>query len=54
VEKINQVTKLKLIEMMKVNNPKAKEKKYDSCLPSSVLMNLRLGERAAFRSTTIK
>ena len=33
----------------------AEDKKHDQyCLPSSVLMNLRLGERATLRSTRIK
>ena len=39
---------------MKVNNPERERKTQSICLPSSMLMNLHLGERAALRSTMIK
>jgi hypothetical protein len=48
VEQINKATKIKLLELMKVNNPKennqAKEKNTIVCLPSSVKTTYSVGE----------
>jgi hypothetical protein len=47
VEQINQPTKIRLIEMIKVNNLKAKEKSTIVCLPSSVKTTYTGGESSS-------